>query len=348
MRTGHTSSRWQRASGWFIIFLLLGTTATVALQPDGAGAHILRTASRHVISQASSHLDSTPGPNSPTITSIPNQGPVKTLVHIQGNGWPSGSQVIISYDNDASCAGPNLTELSPDPKPTVSSTGTFSASFPWPAVSAIGLWYICAATAAGDASGATSFDVLSLSPPSLTILTKGPFMPGKTMTVQGQNWLPGGLFIAFSFRPVGTKTSYFLDEYAISLQNGTFSTATPITIPSYLPPGKYVLVATMEQQALQAQSSTITVIATPTPTPTATPSPSPSPIVTLTPTPFIHPRPSSTPHLLNGTLLALLIISGSMALAFALIGTALLIYIRRSRPIPQTPAALEPYEELGD
>ncbi len=346
MRTGHTS-RWQRASGWFIIFLLLGTITIVALQPDGAGAHVLGTAPRHVMSWASSHLDITPGPNSPAITLTPNQGPVKTLIHIQGNGWPTGSQVLISYDNDASCTGPNLTELSPDPKPTVSSTGTFSASFPWPAVSTTGVWYICAATAAGDAAGATTFDVLSLSPPSLTILTKGPFMPGQTMTVQGQNWLPGGLFIAFSFRPVGAKTSYFLDEYAISLQNGTFS-ATTITIPSYLPPGKYALVATMEQQALVAQSKAITIIATPTPTPTATPSPSPSPIVTSTPTPIIHSRTPSTPHHLSGTSLALVIISGSMALAFALIGTALLLYLRRSRPIPQSPTELEPYEETGD
>jgi hypothetical protein len=273
---------------------------------------------------------------------------VKTLVHLQGNGWPSGSQVLISYDSDASCTGSNLTEISPDPKPTVSSTGTFSASFPWPAVSAIGFWYICAATAAGDASGFAAFAVLSLSPPSLTILTKGPFMPSQTMTVQGQNWLPGGLFIAFSFRPVGTKTSYFLDEYAISLQNGTFSAATPIVIPSYLPPGKYVLVATMEQQALVAQSSAITIIATPTPTPTATPSPSPTPVITLTPAPTVHPRPPSTPHRLSGTLLALVIISGSMALAFALIGAALVMYLRHSRPIPQAPLALEPYDEPDD
>jgi hypothetical protein len=344
---GHASSRWQQASGWVIIFLLFGTTAVIALQPDGTDAYTLGSASRHALNQSANHLESTPGPASAAITPTPDQGPVKTLVKLQGSGWPSGSQVLISYDSDASCTGPNLTELSPDPKPTVSSTGTFTASFSWPTVSATGFWYICAATAAGDAAGSAAFDVLSLSPPSLTILTKGPFTLGKAITVQGQNWLPGGFYIAFSFRPVGANTSYFLDEYAISLQNGTFS-ATTITIPSYLPPGRYVLVATMEQQALAAHSSTITIAATPTPTPTATPSPSPSPIITLTPTRTINPGSGAAPHRPGGTLLALIIISGSMALAFALIGTALLIYLRRSRPIPQAPFALEPYDGSND
>ncbi len=347
MHTGHASRKWQRASGRLISFLLVGGAATIAVLPGGAAAHALESASRHPQVRPASHPASTPVPDAPTITATPDQGPVKTLVTLQGAGWPSGSQVLIFYDNDPTCAGPNHTELSPDPAPTANSAGEFSVKFSWPAVDATGTWYICAATSDGATTGKASFGVLSLTPPSLTILTKGPFLPGQTITVQGENWLPGGLYIAFSLQRAGTKTSYPLEESPISLQNGTFS-ATSITIPSYLPPGSYILVATMEQQALRAQSGTITIAATPTPTPTATPTPSPTPLpITATPTPIInhHPQPPAAPHRLSGTLLALVIISGGMALSFALIGTALLIYLRRSRPIPSAPLALEPYDD---
>jgi hypothetical protein len=347
MHTGQTSKRWQRASGAFIIFLLVSAAASIGLLPVRTTAHSSTLASRHPNIRSIRYPASTPAAAAPTITATPAQGPVKTLVTLQGNGWPTGSQVLIFYDSDSNCTSPNLTELSPDPKPTANSSGAFSTSFSWPAVATTGLWYICAATSDHAATATAAFNVLSLAPPSLTILTPGPFMPGQTMIVQGQNWLPGGLFIAFSFQPVGANTSYPLEEYAVSLQNGTFSTATPITIPSYLPPGNYVLVATMEQQALEAQSSPITIVATPTPTPTATPKPSPTPLITVTPTPIGGQKSPSTAHRLSGTWLTLVIISGSMALAFALTGTTLLIYLLRRRARLPAAFALEPYHEAG-
>ena len=172
-------------------------------------------------------------------------------------------------------------------------------------------------------------------------------MPGQTMTVQGQNWFPGGWSISFSLQRVHSAGSFFLEASAISRFNGTFDPTT-ITIPTYLPPGSYVLVATMEQQALRAQTGAFTISPTPTPTPTATLSPSPTPPIIITPTPATsHPRSPSTAHRLNGTLLALVIISGSMALAFALIGTALLIYLVRSRPTPSTALVLEQLDETA-
>jgi hypothetical protein len=191
-----------------------------------------------------------------------------------------------------------------------------------------------------------SFNVLSLSPPTLTILTKGPFKPGETMSVQGQNWFPGGWNISFALQPARSNGSFSLEETTTSLYNGTFN-PTLITIPAYLSPGSYILVATMEQQALEAHSSAISILAPPTPTPTATPSPSPTPVITVTPTPprQSHSQPSSTTHHPGGTLLALVIISGGMALSFALIGAALLLYLLRSRSLPSTPLALEHLDE---
>lgn len=345
---GHTSRKIRQALDWLIISIFFGASAVIALQPGGAGAYTLTSASHHANYQKVSQPASTPSSNLPTIIPTPSQGPVKTLVTLQGNGWPVGSQVLISYDSDSSCSGPNLTELSTDPKPTVNSSGSFSASFSWPAVSKTGFWYICAATSDNAAAGAAEFNVLSLSPPALTILTKGPFLPGQTMLVQGQNWFPGGYPISFALQPAHTTGSFALEETVVSLFNGTFGPIS-ITIPTYLSAGNYILVATMEQQALEAQSSAITIAATPTPTPTATPSPSPTPIILITPTPTLRPpQSSSTPRRLSGTLLALVVISGGMALCFGLIGVVLLIYLLRSRSIAQAPLALEPFDEISD
>jgi hypothetical protein len=189
--------------------------------------------------------------------------------------------------------------------------------------------------------------VLSLSPPSLTLDSQGPFMPGQTISVQGKNWLPGGWAISFALQPTKGTGSFPLEETTISLFNGTFDTLT-ITIPLYMQAGSYVLVASMEQQALQATSKPITINIPPTPTPTATVLPSPTPHVTATPTPNgAHQQPPTTPHRLSGTLLALVIISGSMALSFALIGTVLLMYLRRRRALASIPGAIEHDEETS-
>ncbi len=344
MHTGYARHRWQRASGGILLFLVVSAIAVLGLLPEGAGAQPLKSPARPAGRQSALWAASTPG-SSPTITPTPAQGPVKTLVTLQGTGWPAGSQVMLYYDSSSDCAASNLTELSSDPQPTASNSGAFNVSFSWPTVSATGVWYICATTSDGAAAAVASFDVLSLSPPSLTILTKGPFMPGQMLTVQGQNWFPGGWNISFALQPVKSSASYSLEETAISLFNGTFD-STSLTIPTYLPPGSYVLVATMEQQALEAQSAAITLLAPPTPTPTATPSPSPTPIITVTPTPSRgHAQPASPPRRLSGTLLALVIISGGMALSFALIGAALLLYLMRTRARPSAPLALERFDE---
>ncbi len=331
-----------RTSNLLIIGLISATTI-ISLLPNDADAHSLKSASHH----PQSYPPGARAANAPVIIPTPNQGPVKTLVTLQGTDWPPESQIILSYDSDPSCAGPDLTELPTDPKPTVNSTGEFTTSFSWPDVPTTGPWYICAATSDHAITGAAVFNVLSLSPPALTLLTKGPFMPGQTLIVQGNNWLPGGWNISFALQPSKSSASFPLEETAISLFNGTFEPIS-ITIPTYLAPGNYILVATMEQQALEAHSSAITIEATPTPTATATPSPSPTPLPP-TPTPTLtNQQPPSPPHRLSGTMLALVIISGSMALAFALIGGILLIYLVRKRRLIATSPALEPPNGMGN
>jgi hypothetical protein len=337
MPTNQVTRRWpKRRSGnalWLLIVGCVSLTTLISLAPGSARAQRLDISASSSLQVA--HLPlSTPDPGSPAVHLTPNSGPVGTMISIQGNGWPAGSTIQIQY-SQTSCTSPSAQEIPNDPKPKVDSSGNFSAQFPWPAVSSIGFWAVCALTSDDAATGSALFNVLSTTAPSVSIAS-GTLMLGQTITIQGQNWLPGGLTIAVALQLLSSGVSYSLDGYAVSLVNGTLDPqSASFLIPSGFPAGRYTLVASAEQEALQAQTAPFTIA--PQPTPTATPAPSPSPTPdpspTSTPThpPAHHQTPPSSHRQLGGTLLALLIISGGMTLLFALVGTVLLIYLVRSR-----------------
>jgi hypothetical protein len=314
--------------------------AIMNLTPHGAAAYTLH----HSTPQSALRPNDTPTPGPPALSITPSSGPVGTLVTLQGSGWPPNAQIILRYDDVPTCDSPNLQEIPSDPKPQVSAAGSFSAPFPWPKVSQKGTWYACAATSDGAVFDATPFQVASLNPPSITISPSDHLMPGQTISVQGQNWFPGGLPIAFELRSSDGKTIISLTEVTYSLINGTLAPVT-IHLPANLSAGNYVLLASGEQQALQAQSPPFNVNANPTPTPDSSPSPTPmpSPSVTITSTPPASVRPPTNPShpQISGTLLALILISGGMALVFALIGAALLVYLLRTRPGAQPALELD-------
>ena len=277
-------------------------------------------------------LSSTPDPTSPQISLAPNSGPVGTTLTVQGSDWPAQSSVQFKY-SDTNCASPDVQNSPNAPTATADKAGRFSASFVWPAVPHTGAWYVCPVTSDGAASSSGAFNVQSTSAPTVSLTTKGPFTLGQRITVQGLNWLPGGLTIALSLQPVKGNSSFPLEQSPISLIGSGAIGPITVTIPGYLLPGQYMLVASAENEALLATTDPFEIDSLPTPTPTPSPSPSPSPsptaIITPTPTPT-HPQ-KPTEHHIGGTLLALLVISGGMALAFALVGAALLIYLVRSR-----------------
>jgi hypothetical protein len=192
---------------------------------------------------------------------------------------------------------------------------------------------LCAATSDGLIVASNTFQVLALNPPSVAITHTGTITPGQQLSVQGANWLPGGLLITFALLPARSNTSIPLNTTAISLLGGAFSSS--ITLPLTLSAGKYTLLASAEQQALQAQTASFSVAPPPTATPSPSPSPEPpTPVVTPSPTPapIKKQAPPSPSKKLTGLSLGLVIISGGMALSFALIGAALLIYLRKTRP----------------
>jgi|GEM_PF-2025462 len=332
MRINPAARTWRQRFGWLIICSIISILTLISLEPGNARAHAPEQAQQHPTLQPVPRPANTPVPDSPALTLAPPSGPVGAIVKLQGTGWPVNSQVLIKYDDVATCDSANLTELAPDPKPTVNVAGNFSISFAWPAVSSVQTWYACVVTSDGTLTDDTPFQVLSLTAPSISINAKGPFMPGQMFSVQGQNWFPGGLLITFALQRSRSTLSLPLEEFTSSLLNGTFLPVT-ITIPADVSPGSYTLVATAEQQALQGQSSAFTIQATPIPTPTPLPSPSPTPTNTPPPTPVIgrHQTPPPAPHQLSGAALALVVISGGMALCFAFIGAAILRYLLRGR-----------------
>ncbi|SRR5579883_2441085 len=339
MRTGPANQRRQQVLAWLSILVIVSVVAIMNLTPRGAAAY----AARNLAPQTAWRPNDTPTPGTSALSITPGSGPVGTLVTLRGSGWPANDQIIISSDDVPTCDSPNLQEIPSDPKPQVNAAGNFSATFSWPKVSQKGTWYACAATSDNAVSGAAPFQVASLNPPSISISPSDHLMPGQAINVQGQNWFPGGLLIAFELRSSDAKTIISLEEVTYSLINGTLAPVT-IHLPANLSPGSYVLLASGEQQALQAQSNPFNVSANPTPTPNISPSPTPmpSPSVTITPTPpaSVHPPTTSSHSQLSGTLLALILISGGMALVFALIGAALLIYLLRTRPDASAVAGL--------
>lgn len=334
MPTGRASRRWQGFGPLARRALTIGVAGIAALlllapaQASAPGSH-----QRQALRPSQPlPLSSTPDPTAPQISLTPNIGPVGTTVTVQGSDWPAQSSVQFKY-SATSCTSPDVQNIPNAPTATVDKAGSFSASFTWPAVSSTGIWYVCPVTSDGAASSSGAFNVQSTSAPTVNLTTKGPFTLGQRITVQGLNWLPGGLTIALSLQPVKGNTSFPLDQSPISLIGTGAIGPIIVTIPGYLLPGQYMLVASAENEALLAKTAPFEIDALPTPTPTPSPSPSPSPTPTaiITPTPLpIHPQKPPEHHI-GGTLLALLVISGGMALAFALVGAALLIYLVRSR-----------------
>lgn len=330
MPTGQ-ARRWQGFALQSITLGFVGMLTLLILAPANVNAQTPDPHPAHPF-LPSQQLGSTPDPASPVIGLTPNSGPVGTTVKVQGSDWPVQSSVQFKY-SDTSCTSTDLQNIPNAPTATVDKAGSFSASFVWPAVPSIGTWYVCPVTSDGTASSTGDFKVLSTNAPTISLTTKGPFTLGQQITAQGLNWLPGGLTIALSLQPTGGNSSFPLDQSPISLVSTGAIGPVTITIPGYLLSGQYMLVASTENEALLAQTAPFEIDAPPTPTPSPSPNPSPSstPSPTNTPTPLPPPSQKPSDHHIGGTLLALLVISGGMALAFALVGAALLIYLVRSR-----------------
>lgn len=228
-------------------------------------------------------------------------GPAGTHVNVTGGGFVAGQAISLGVvpGNDILGVSPNPSICSQSPilvasGLTVSSTGSFTASFLWPTGTSVGQWSVCAYTATGGAlpggnTDNTAFSVTSPYPPTVSV-SQTTVLPGTTVTVSGKGWLPAQNMITvriescLSCQPIATYGN------ASSASDGTFS--VPLTIPANAALGSYLVwaggsaipVDTGTSGPHLTVASSLTPTATPRPAPTATPRPTARPAATARPT----------------------------------------------------------------
>lgn len=293
------------------------------------------------------------------------EGPVGADVSVQGSGWtPGGGAVTISLtdaQDDAASGGPGRSCLSPSATHiaisglapvNVDSSGNFTASFLWPdAANKVGHTYWACGQQSGFEPGVSSYTVLSAQPPALSVSASSVVVKG-TVTVTGQNWVPGNQPITVSIVPcLACGPAYQQTQTVTAASDGTFSVA--MTIPDAAAVGTKLYVIASNQSSDPALppalvvntppgAPQITLVDQPTPTPTSTAAPT----ATNTPAPTrvaggggTNSNGSST-----GLLIVLLSALGVVLLLAALV--AVLLFLRSRRPVPVAPGG-PPYGGPG-
>jgi hypothetical protein len=237
------------------------------------------------------------------------EGPVGATVSVQGVGWAVTSadvQVTLAdAQNDTSgqpgsaCQNgspqvsiPGLSQQPPD------GSGNFSTSFVWPAAAAATghSFWVCGQQGGTTAPGVSTFTVLSSNPPSLTIGDDSQAFPGGTITVTGQNWLPGNQPITVVVTPcLNCDPGYMSSSTANAAADGSLNIT--LNVPAQARVGNQLYVtagnassdpslppALIVHDPSNAPRFTVIARVSPTPTPTATPSPTPTVGVTATAT----------------------------------------------------------------
>lgn len=305
------------------------------------------------------------GPTGPQITFISPvyagqnngfaEGPVGAVVTVQGSGWaPAGGPVSIDLvDTQLDAAGQSgsacvsapaskrvaIPGLQPQ---AVDSGGNFTASFPWPAAAnAVGhSYWACGGQSAATFPGTNKYTVLGANPPSLSIGNSTSIPAKSSITVKGQNWLPGNQQITVLLVPcLNCDAQPLLTQNTNAGSDGAFS--VNLTLPDQATAGTtlYVIASNQAsspnvQPALivngQNNAPSFTVVDQPTPTP------SPSPTVTNTPVPTRTSTGGGTGNTSNGSSSGLLIVLlsalGVVLLLAAVV--AVLLFVRSRQPTP--------------
>ncbi|HEY7122694.1 MAG TPA: hypothetical protein VH540_01965 [Ktedonobacterales bacterium] len=292
------------------------------------------------------------------------EGPVATQVAVAGSGWTGSSAVTLALadrnndtkgDSGSACTNGSPTIALPNVAPATVMNGDFTATFPWPAQAGTQghAYWVCGTQDGTPEKGAQAFTVLSPLPPSVGV-SAAQVPLGGTVTVTGQNWLPGsspkynqkiGVVLApcVACDPGGPN---FVSSTTVSAQaDGTFSVSLP------LPPGAkvgdklYVSAQSMGDGSISLPAATLnTGVSTAanitvTDQPTATPAPSATPGVTTTAQASAtvaaggNGGGNNTSNTSGNTLLLVLLLAlgGVLLLAAAV---ALILFMRSRNPAP--------------
>jgi hypothetical protein len=216
-------------------------------------------------------------------------GPPGARVVVEGSNWLAYSKVSLSVSSGGGCGGVPVGTFSTD------QVGLFKAGFLWPLqANHPGLYSVCGTQDGfGSSVSTNTFRVLTSNPPSLGF-TPNSVVAGGTLTVTGENWVPGPQTVNLLVVPCSVICdSQPVAQATVATKNdGTFS--VQLTIAAGAVTGGYYI---------QASNATATLSATPTgpiqitgqATGSGTPIPGVSPTTTATRTTQDSPGSSSTP-----------------------------------------------------
>lgn len=283
------------------------------------------------------------------------EGPVGAVATVRGSGWaPAGGPVSIDlvdaqFDTSgqpgSACVSSTTRVTIPGLQPqTVDGSGNFTASFTWPsAANAVGhSYWACGGQVAATFLGTDKYTVLGANPPSLSIGNSTSVPVKGSITVKGQNWLPGNQPITVLLVPcLNCDGQPLLTQNTNAGSDGTFS--VNLTLPDQATAGTtlYVIASNQApspdvQPALivngQNNAPKITVADQPTATPTPSPTATNTPVPTRTTTGRSGTGNNTSSGSSNGLLIVLLSALGVVLLLAAVV--AVLLFVRSRKPGP--------------
>ncbi len=292
------------------------------------------------------------------------EGPVTTQVAVAGSGWTGAGPVTLALadrkndtagDPGSACTNGSPTIAIPGVGPQSVANGDFTATFPWPTQAGIQghAYWVCGTQDGTPEKGTQAFTVLSPLPPSVGV-SAAQVPLGGTVTVTGQNWLPGSspkynqkisvvLAPCVACDPGGPN---FVSSATVSAQaDGTFSVSLPLPSGARVGDKLYVSAQSVGDGSLSlpagtlntgvstAANVTVTDQPTATPAPSATPTTPPTAQASTTAVPGNSGGGNNTSANGGNTLLLVLLLAlgGVLLLAAAV---ALILFLRSRNPAP--------------
>ncbi len=289
------------------------------------------------------------------------EGPVGAVVTVAGSGWASAAgpitidlvdtQLDASGQPGSACTSAPankrvaISDLQPSPL-KADKNDDFIATFTWPAgANTVGhSYWACGGQGGATFPGTDKYTVLGANPPSLSIGNTTTIPVKSTITVKGQNWLPGNQPVTVMLAPcLACDAQPLLTQSTTAGNDGAFS--VDITLPDQVTAGTslYVIASNnasspQVQPALmvngQNNAPKITVVDQPTATPTPSPTVTNTPVPTRTTTGGAGTGNTSNGSS-NGLLIVLLSALGVVLVLAAVV--AVLLFVRSRKPLPDNP-----------
>jgi hypothetical protein len=292
------------------------------------------------------------------------EGPVTTQVAVAGSGWTGSSAVTLALadrnndtagDPGSACTNGSPTIAIPGLGPQSVANSDFTATFPWPTQAGTQghSYWVCGTQDGTPQKGAQAFTVLSPLPPSVGV-SAAQVPLGGSVTVTGQNWLPGSspkydqkisivLAPCVACDPGGPD---HVSSTTVSAQaDGTFSVSLPLPSGAKVGDKLYVSAQSVGDGSISLPAATLNTGVSTAANVTVTDQPTATPAPSVTPTQAPSAQPSATAvagnaggnnnNSANGgntLLLVLLLALGGVLLLAAAV--ALIFFLRSRNPAP--------------